>query len=129
MKGRFLLDGAMQMNSGRQSPEFSMRIEMPEVPKAFITRDKVKLVLCHTAEDFGYEEQQALYFYCFLNKPISEIAEKIGLSQSHVVSVLRLYSERLTNKLNLFKKALPYDADDVLPVSEILLQYDNSELA
>jgi len=125
VKGGFLLDGAMQMNNGRQPPQ----LEMPKVPRAFIARSKVKLVLCHLAKDFGHEEQQALYFYCFLNKPISEIAEKVGLSQAHVVSVLGLYSERLTSKLDLFKKALPYDADDVLPVSEILLQYDNSELA
>jgi len=95
---------------------------MPEVPRAFITQGKVKLVLCHTVKDFGYEEKQAIYFYCFLNKPIGEIAEKVGLSQAHVVSVLGLYSERLTNKLDLFKKAIPYDPDDLLPVSEILLQ-------
>ena len=117
------MDGA---NSGRQH---SMRVEMPDIPSAFIKRDKIKLVLCHTTEEFGYEEQQALYLYCFLKTPISEIAEKVDLSQNHIKSVLALYSERLTSKLNLFKKALPYDADDVLPVSEILLQYDNSELA
>jgi len=105
-----------------------MRIEMPEVPRVFIDRGKVKLALCHIAKDFRHEEQQALYFYCFLNKPISEIAEKVGLSQAHVVSVLMLYSERLTDKLDLFKKALPYDANDVLPVSEILLQCQNGNL-
>ena len=115
------MDEAMQTNCGRQLPQFSMCIEMPGIPKAFIKRVKIKLVLCHTAEEFGYEEQQALYLYCFLKTPIEEIAEKVGLSQNHVKSVLVLYSERLANKLNLFKKAIPYDAGDLLPVSEIIV--------
>jgi len=100
-----------------------MRVEMPDIPSAFIKRDKIKRVLCHTAEEFGHEEQQALYLYCFLKTSISEIAEKVGLSQNHVKSVLALYSERLVNKLALFKKTIPYDDNDVLPISEILLQY------
>jgi len=102
---------------------------MPGIPRAFITRGKIKLILCHTAEDFGYEEQQALYLYCFLKIPIDEIAGKIGLSQNHIASVLVLYSERLTTKLDFFKRAMPYDANDLLPVSEILLQYDDRDSA
>ncbi|MCL2392644.1 MAG: hypothetical protein FWC66_08605 [Oscillospiraceae bacterium] len=117
------------MDGASSGIQHSMRVEMPDIPSAFIKRDKIKLVLCHTAEEFGHEEQQALYLYCFLQIPVSEIAEKVDLSQNHVKSVLALYLERLTKKLDLFKKALPYDADDVLPVSEILLQYHNSELA
>jgi hypothetical protein len=124
MKGGPLLDGTMQANGRRRLSLSLMQMEMPKVPRAFIKRGKVKLILCHIAEDFGHEEQQALYFYCFLDVPIDEIAEKVGLSQSHVASVLVLYSERLTDKLNLFKRAILYDANDLLPVSEILLQYN-----
>jgi len=98
-----------------------MRIEMPKVPRVFINHARIKLILCHTAEEFGHEEQQALYFYCYLGASISEISEKVGLSQNHVASVLGLYSERLTSQLNLFKRAMSYDASDVLSVSEILI--------
>jgi len=114
---------SMQLKSSQQSLQFPMYIEMPQVPKDFIKRPKVNLILCHTAKDFDFEERQALYYYCFLNAPISEIAEKVGLSQSHVVSVLGLYSGRLSSKLELFKRALAYDSNDLQPVSEIMLQY------
>ena len=120
------MEEAMQTNCGRKLPQFSTRIEMPGIPKAFINQAKIKLVLCHTAEEFGYEEQQALYHYCFYKTPIGEIAEKVGLSQNHVKSVLVLYSERLASKLDLFKRAIPYNADDLLSVNEILLQYHSS---
>ena len=116
------MGGAMQTDCGRQLPQFSMRIEMPGIPRDFIKRGKIKLVLCHTAEEFGYEEQQALYLYYFLKTPVDKVAEKVGLSQNHVKSVLILYSERLANKLDLFKKAIPHDVDDLLSVSEMLLQ-------
>ena len=110
----------MQIKNKKQPPQLPMQIKMPQVPRAFINNDKIKLVLCHIANDFEFEERQALYFYCFLGAPINEIAEKVGLSQKHVVNVLGLYAERLTNKLDLFQKSLPYDANDSLPVSEIL---------
>ena len=117
------MDEALENSKAKHTPQFPMRLEMPKVPRAFLGQAKVKLVLCHTAEDFGFEEQLALYFYCSLDAPIKEIAEKVGLSQNHIASVLGLYSERLTSKINLFKKALPYDADDMMPVSEMLLEY------
>jgi len=100
-----------------------MQLRMPKVPRAFINHAKVKLILFHAAEGFDVEEQQALYFYCFLDAPINEIAGRVGLSQSHVVSVLGLYSERLATQLNLFKKVLPYDSSDLLPISEVLLKW------
>ena len=115
------MDGAMQFNNGRQPPQFPMRLEMPKVPRVFIKHERIKFLLCHTAEEFGFEEQQALYFFCYLNAPLSVISEKTGLSQNHVASVLGLYSERLTNQLNLFKRTMSYDANDVLPVNEILI--------
>jgi len=97
-----------------------MHIEMPEIPRTFIRHTKVNQILCHTIEDFDYEEQAAVYYFCFLGLPISEIAALTQLSQPHVVGALTLYSERLKSKLDVFKKAVPHDADDLLPVSEIL---------
>jgi len=118
----------MRIKNKQQPPQLPSQLKMPEVPRAFISHAKVKHVLCDTVEDFGFEEQEALYFYCFLNLPISEISKSTGLSHNHVVSVLCLYSERLSTKLSIFKKALPYDANDLLPISEILLPEPSDDI-
>ena len=115
------MDQVLQAKKGRHPPQFTIPLNMPSIPRAFVNHSNAKLILCDTVEGFGFEEQQAIYFYCFLNEPISNIAEKVGLTQAHVASVLGLYSARLTGKLDLFKKALPYDEDDLLHVSELLL--------
>ena len=111
---------AMQNNNERHSLQFPMQLKVPEIPKAFTQHKNVMMILCSTIEEFGHEEQQALYYYCYLRVPICDIAKKVGLSQGHVASVLGLYLERLTNQLDFFKKAVPYDNSDLLPVSEIL---------
>ena len=95
-------------------------IEMPKVPDVFINHDKVRHVLCHTIEGFGFEEQKAIYLYCFLGLSVNEIAILTKMSTDYVTSVLTLYSERLGFKLDVFKKAIPYNVSDVQPVSEIL---------
>ena len=115
------LDGITRIKKRYQSTSSgSGQIEMPQIPKSFINHARIRSVLCHTIEEFAFEEQVAVYWYCFLALPISEIAELTELSQDHVAGALTLYSQRLSMKLNLFKKALHYDADDALPVSEIL---------
>jgi len=93
---------------------------MPKVPRVFIEHPKIKYVLYHTIDEFDFEEKEAIYFYCILDLPISEIAKIIGISQNHVASALGLYSERLNFKLDVFKKAISYDTNDVLHVSEVL---------
>jgi len=95
---------------------------MPQIPRAFINHSKVKHLLCEMIENFGYEERQAIYYFCFLDVSVSEISKVTELTESHIISVLSLYSERLECKINFFKKAMPCNVDDVLPVSEILLQ-------
>ena len=115
------MDEDIELKNEKHPSSFSIEIDMPKVPHAFMKHGKIKLMLCHIAAEFGFEEQQALYFYCFLDAPLGEISEKVGLSQTHIASVLSLYSERLTTQLNFLKKAVPYDADDLLPVSEILV--------
>ena len=125
-EGKNIKRGELMQNRGAGQPQQGLtpqclsKQEMPKVPRAFVNHANIKLVLLHTAEDFGFEEQQAIYFYSLLDAPISEIADKTGLSQNHVTCVLKLYSERLASKLDLFKRAVPYDANDLLPVSEIL---------
>lgn len=96
-------------------------IKMPEVPMAFVHHSKVRRVLYHTVERFDFEEQMAIYLYCILGLPIREIAPLIELPQSHIVSVLTLYSERLEFKLDVFKKAVPYSADELASIDEVLV--------
>jgi len=78
-------------------------------------------VLSHTIESFGCEEQEAIYVYCILDLPVSDIAKLTELSPNHVANTLMLYSERLAAKLSIFKRAVPYNESDMLPVSEMLL--------
>ncbi|MCL2367259.1 MAG: hypothetical protein FWC75_09530 [Oscillospiraceae bacterium] len=95
---------------------------MPKVPKAFIKNRTAKRILSHMADEFDFEEQQAIYYYCFLDVTITDIAKATELTEDHVLSVLSLYSERLSNKLSFLKKTLPHDAGDLSDVKEILLQ-------
>ncbi|MCL1787903.1 MAG: hypothetical protein FWG38_07925 [Defluviitaleaceae bacterium] len=97
-------------------------MKAPEIPKAFIHHDKAKHVLYHVIEGFNYEEQMAIGVYYFLNLSISEIAQVTGLSKERVTNVISLYAARLEDKLSLFRKALPYNENDVLQVSDILFQ-------
>ena len=101
---------------------------MPEIPKAFIEHKKAKYVLFDTIDDFGYEEQQAIHSFYITSLPIEEISKVVELSENHVLSVIVLYAERLTSKLDIFKKVLPYNVDDMLQVSEILLQNPEREV-
>ena len=94
---------------------------MPKVPRGFIEHPKIKHVLSHTINEFAIEEQVAIFFYCFLDLSVGKIATATELSKTHVISVLGLYSEKLKFKLGIFKKAVPYDASDLLPVSELLV--------
>jgi len=78
-------------------------------------------VLCATVEDFTYEEQQAIYLYHFMEMTFPSIALFVELTERHVISALGLYTERLTNKLELFKRVQPYNKEDMLHVRDILL--------
>jgi len=95
-------------------------IKMPEVPAAFIHNFQARKILRHAVERFDFEEQVAIYLYCFLGLPISEIAESTKLSENSIVCILTLYAERLSFKIDVFKKAIPYCADDLVPITEVL---------
>ena len=110
-------------NKGRQPYTLPthMQINMPEIPRAFVTNANAKFILSHTVEEFAFEEQQVIYYYCYLALPINGIAKVMDLTEMHVASVLGLYSERLRSLLAFFMKTLPHDTHDKLTVKEILL--------
>ena len=62
-------------------------------------------------DDFEHEEQIAIYFFCFADLTISEIAQITELSNNHVISALNLYSERLSSRLKILEKAIHCDSD------------------
>jgi len=94
-------------------------------------------VLCATVEEFSHDEQQAIYYHYYMGLSPTTIAKVIWLTEMHVVSVLGLYVERLTAKINLFKTAqhyaecrgeiatqdIWYDENNMMPVREILLPW------
>jgi len=96
------------------------QLKKTSIPRAFIKNDDARWVLSDIISDFSFEEKQAIYYSCVSNATVEDVAEKIELSPTHVASVLTLYLERLAHKLDFFKKFLPYDETDLLPISEIL---------
>jgi len=103
-----------------QSPAFQLQINMPEIPRAFVANRKTLRILAHAVEEFGFEEQQVIYYYCHMSVPIHGIAWLLEMTELHVASVLGLYSERVKSLLDFFKKALPHDSSDWLDIKEIL---------
>ena len=93
---------------------------MPKIPSAFLAHDKIKYVLHHTIQEFNFEEQQAIRFYCVLGLPISELTLATGLTPTCILSVLTLFAERLRWRLNVFMQAIPTNPNDSLPVSDML---------
>ena len=51
----------------------SKKITLPQIPKAFVTHDKIGDVLRHTLEEFDDDEQAAICYYCCIKLPIEEI--------------------------------------------------------
>jgi len=80
-------------------------------------------ILSATVNEFGHEEQCAIYYHHFMNLPLWSIARTVQLSEGHVVSAINLFAARLDEKLDFFKKVQPHDANDVLPVRDILLPW------
>ncbi|MCL2425353.1 MAG: hypothetical protein FWD05_03340 [Oscillospiraceae bacterium] len=108
-------------NQNKQSYALPRQLKNCNIPKAFIQEESSKLFLCNLIENFNFEEKQAIY-YCTVvdNASIDEIAKKIELTPEHVIGVLLIYSERLKYKLNFFKKIMPYDENDTIPLEEML---------
>jgi len=96
------------------------QIKMPKIPRAFIDHAKISQVLYFTINEFNYEERVIIYLYCLVGFPISKIASLTELSSLYIVSALTLFSEKLVFKLTIFKKAVKYDADDLISIGEML---------
>lgn len=111
-----------QVKSRAQLSHMSMKLKIPEIPRAFIEHAKVKHVLLHTIECFDREEQQAIGCFYYSDLPIEEISKLTELTENHILNVIGLYSERLESRINVFKKCMPYDATDMLQISDILFQ-------
>jgi len=91
------------------------------VPRTFIQDCGTKNVLGDIINDFNFEEKQAIYYYFGTDcASIDEISKVTELSQNHTLSVLNLYWERLSLKLDFFKKIIHYDQDDLLLISDLL---------
>ena len=114
------MSGIMSEGDDRQPFLVPKRLKKTSIPKAFMQNDDAKWVLCDVINDFHYEEKQAIYYFCVLDVTIEDVAEKIELSPNHVASTLGLYSERLESKLCFFRKIMPYDENDLLPIGEML---------
>ena len=101
--------------------QFPQQLSVPIVPRAFMQNYYIRYVLCDIISDFSFEEQQAIYYCCVTDFPtIEAVAKLVELSQTRVISVLNLYSERLYAKLQFFKKIATYDENDLISVSEML---------
>ena len=101
----------------------TMSLPKPQIPRSFSLHHKIMEVLCATVEDFSFEEQQAIYYHYHLDLSPQTIARVLELTEHHVESALGLYAERLTTRIDLFKRTLSYDDNDMMPTHEILLTW------
>ena len=101
----------------------TLQLPTPLIPRAFVGHRKIMQVLCATVDEFSHEEQQALYYHHYIGLDLPAIARTVLLTENHVRSTLNLYAERLTAKLELFKKAMSYNENDTLHVRDILLPW------
>jgi len=100
-----------------------MFLPKPQIPRSFALHDKIMEVLYATVEDFNCEEQQAIYYHYHMALSPCTIAKVLELTEQHVVSALGLYAERLATRIDLFKRTLPHDDQDMMQTSEILLPW------
>jgi len=90
------------------------------IPRAFLNNSKISQTLCLTINEFSFEEQTVIYLYYLVKLPVGKIAGLTELSTLHIESVLILYSKKLAFKLGVYKKAVPYDSNDLLTIGEML---------
>ena len=101
-------------------PAHELEIKMPDIPRSFIANNHARRILAHAVDEFGFEERQVIYYYCYLSVSVNGIAWLLEMTELHVASVLGLYSERIKDLLNLFGKALPHNSNDGISIKAIL---------
>jgi len=119
-RGCFDLNYAAENSNIQLLPAYELEIKMPDIPRSFIANDNAKRILAHAVDEFGFEEQQVIYYYCYLSVPIHNIAWLLEMTELHVASVLGLYCARITDLLAFFKKALPHDNTNKISIKAIL---------
>jgi len=95
------------------------QITIQKIPRAFIADAQINQVLSLTVDEFNYEEKIIIYLYCLAELDIGEISSLAEVPRWYVMSTLVLYYERLSFKLNVFKKAVSYDVTDLVSIREM----------
>jgi len=97
----------------------SKLIKMPKIPESFLSHPRISLVLHHIITEFYHEEQTAIFLYCIEKLPLYKIAVLADMTESHVASTLTVYFSRLSLKLDIFQKAMPYSTGKLLHISAL----------
>ncbi|MCL1788505.1 MAG: hypothetical protein FWG38_11010 [Defluviitaleaceae bacterium] len=95
-------------------------MKMPEIPGAFVKKSRIGSVLSATINEFVYEEKRVIFLYNVAEMSIEDIAALTELPVPYIVSILTVYAERLEFKLNVFKKAVPYNPADMATVADLI---------
>ena len=109
----------MLHNDTKDKHRLSKDATMLGIPTAFIGNPRIYWVLYLTINEFNCNEQRIIYLHHLVMLPISEITSLTKLSMPNVESILVTYSQKLAFKLGVFKKAVPYDAENQISINEM----------
>lgn len=85
------------------------RNKIPCIPRDFVENSRIGQVLFHTLSEFNFEERTILYLYLALYRMIEEIESLTGRDRNYITGVIILFSEKLIQKVEIFKRALTYN--------------------
>jgi len=102
----------------RRQSVLAKRNKIPCIPRAFIQNSRVGQVLFSTLNEFNFEERTILYLYLVLYRMVEEIVDLTGRDKNYISGTIILFSEKLIQKVEIFKKALTYNNRDQLSIEE-----------
>jgi len=108
-----------RIRSSKHKKYSLQQIAIQKIPRVFITNTRINQVLRLTIDEFSYEEKIIIYLYYLVELDINEIVSLTEIPRLYVISTLVLYYERLSFKLNVFKKSVSYDMTDLVPIQEM----------